>query len=104
MFDIWIGEVDSTTLFVIAAVLFVFPVQLLLCFKAKKLLVKLLPPIFLTVAAIIFFAMAFVAQDCDAIGYFIFSAFSGALLIICGIAWGIWAIVVGIRKKKGGVQ
>ena len=104
MFDIWIGEVDSTTLFVIAAVLFVFPVQLLLCFKAKKLLVKLLPPIFLTVAAIIFFAMAFVAQDWDAIGYFIFSALSGALLIVCGIAWGIWAIVVGIRKKKGGVQ
>ena len=104
MFDIWIGEVDSTTLFIIAAVLFVFPVQLLLCFKAKKILVKLLPPIFLTVAAIIFFAMAFVAQDWDAIGYFIFSALSGALLIVCGIAWGVWAIVMGIRKKKGGVR
>ena len=40
MFDIWIGEVDSTTLFIIAAVLFVFPVQLLLCFKAKKSLLN----------------------------------------------------------------
>lgn len=40
MFDIWIGEVDSTTLFIIAAVLFVFPVQFLLCFKAKKSLLN----------------------------------------------------------------
>ena len=104
MFDIWIGEVDSTTLFVIAAVLFVLPLQPLLCFKAKKLLVKLLPSIFLIAAVIFFFAMMFVAQDWDAVGYAILGALSGALLVISGIAWAIWAIVIGARKRKGGVK
>ena len=104
MFDIWIGEVDFTTLVAIAAVLFVFPLQLLLCFKVKKLLIRLLPPILLTVATIVFFSLMFVAKDWDAVAYAIFGAFSGALLIVCGIAWGIWAIIFGVRKKKGGVR
>ena len=104
MFDTWIGEVDSTTLFVTAAVLVVFPVQLLLCFKSKKLRVKLLPSIFLIVAVIFFFAMMFVAQDWDAVGYAILGALSGALLVISGIAWAVWAIVIGVRKRKGGVK
>ena len=36
MFDIWIGEVDSTTLFVIAAVLFVFSCSAFTLFQSKK--------------------------------------------------------------------
>lgn len=48
--------------------------------------------------------MMFVAQDWDAVGYAILGALSGALLVISGIAWATWAIVIGVRKRKGGVK
>lgn len=100
MGDIWIGEVDLTTLVVIVSVLVILPIQFLLCFKAKNLLVRLLPSIILAVATISFFALMFVAQDWDAIGYAILAVFSGSLLIITGIAWGVWAIVSVVQKRK----
>lgn len=100
MFDIGIGEVDLTTLIALAAFFVVLPLQFLLCFKAKNLLVRRLPSIILAVATISFFAMMSVSRDWDAVGYAIFAVFSGSLLIITGIVWGIWSIVSVVQKKR----
>lgn len=100
MFDIGIGEVDITTLIALAAVFVVLPLQFLLCFKVKNLLVRLLPSIILVVATVMFFALMFTSQDWDAVGYAIFAVFSGSLLIITGIVWGIWVIVSVVQKKR----
>ena len=103
MGDVWIRDIEITTLIVISSVLIVLPIQLLLCFKVKRLLIRLLPTMLFTATTIFLFSMMYTAQDWDAIGYAILGVFSGVLLIFSRLAWGIWAIVVGIRKKKGGV-
>lgn len=100
MGDIWIRDLDFTTLIAVFSVLIVLPIQLLLCFKAKKLFLKLLPLFILTATTVFFFIMMKITTDWDAIGYAILFIFSGVLLIFSGIAWGVWAIIKLIKKKK----
>lgn len=104
MGDVWIRDIEITTLIAISAVLIVLPIQLLLCFKVKKRLLRLLPSIVLTGTTIFLFVMMRTAKDWDAIGYAILGVFSGVLLVFSGLAWGIWAIVAAIKKKKGGLR
>ena len=100
MFDVWIGDVELTTLVIIVAIVAVLPIQLLLCFKVKNLLLKLLPSILFAVVTISFFTMIFSSQDWDSIGYAILAMLAGILLLMSGVAWGIWGIVVCVRKNK----
>ncbi len=100
--DITIRDIDVTTVIAVSAVLVVLPIQLLLCFKVKKLLLRLLPTMLLAVTTVVFFAMMATAKDWDAIGYAILGVFSGVLLIFSGIGWGVWAVALFIRKKKQG--
>ena len=100
MGDMWIRDVEVTTLIAITSVLVVLPIQLLLCFKVKPIFLRLLPSILLTGTTILLFAMMAASRDWDAIGYAVLGVFSGVLLIFSGIGWGIWAIVRCIRKKK----
>ena len=46
MFDIWIGDIELTTLVLIVSVIVILPLQVLLCFKARSLFVRLVPVIF----------------------------------------------------------
>ena len=41
-----------------------------------------------------------VTTDWDAFGYAILFVFSVVLLIFSGIAWGVWAIIKLIKKRK----
>ncbi len=92
-----IFEIDTTT-FVILSSLLIFILQLLLCLKAKKLLIKLLPPISLAVLAIAFFISIIFCDGWNAIGCLFIAIFAVGLLFICAIAWGIWAIIRKIKK------
>ena len=67
--------------------------QLLLCFKAKRKLIKLLPIAVLAVFAIAFYAYAVYVNGWDGLGYLFFALLSAGLIFVCGIAWGIRAIV-----------
>ena len=100
MGEMWIRDIEVTTLIAITSVLVVLPIQLLLCFKVKPVFLRLLPSILLTGTTILLFAMMAASRDWDAIGYAVLGVFSGVLLIFSGIGWGIWAIVRCIRKKK----
>ena len=100
MFDLWARDTEITALIAIFAVLIILPIQLFLCFRAKKLLVKLLPAILLVVAVIAFYTLIFVIKDRSAIGYGILAIVSEVLLFFSGIAWGIWAIAKLIQKKS----
>lgn len=100
MGDMWIRDIEVTTLIAITSVLVVLPIQLLLCFKVKPVFLRLLPSILLTGTTILLFAMMAASRDWDAIGYAVLGVFSGVLLIFSGIGWGIWAIVRCFRKKK----
>ena len=82
----------------VSAVL-VIAIQLALCFKAKKLLIKLLPTILSAAAAILFCVLTFTVRDWSALVYIVFAFFAGVMLISSGIAWVIWAIAK-MKKAK----
>ena len=100
MFDLWIRDIEITALIALSAVLLVLPVQLLLCFKAKKRTVKLLPTAISAAAVLLFLGLMITATDWNAVGYVIFAVFSGVLLLFSGIGWGIWAIAKLVKQKK----
>ena len=100
MGDMWIRDVEVTTLIAITSVLVVLPIQLLLCFKVKPVFLRLLPSILLTGTTILLFAMMAASRDWDAIGYAVLGVFSGVLLVFSGIGWGIWGLVALIRKRN----
>ena len=93
MFDLWVRDTEITALIAASAVLIILPLQLLLCFSAKKLFIRLLPVMFLAAAAVTFYVMAVTAKDWSALLYVILAIFSGVLLLFSGIGWGIWTIV-----------
>ena len=100
MGDMWIRDIEITSLIAISSVFVVLPIQLLLCFKVKPVFLRLLPSILLTGTTILLFAMMAASRDWNAIGYAVLGVFSGVLLIFSGIGWGIWGLVALIRKRN----
>lgn len=101
MFDVWLGDVELTGLVILLSIAAVLPVQLLLCFKAKRRIVRLLPAALLGSVTMAFLLAALLAKGWDAIGYIFLAIFSGMMLLACGAGWAIWAAVRFWRKKGG---
>lgn len=76
-------------------------VQLLLCFKVKSLVVRLIPCVGLFALTAFFFVMIFLSFGWDSVGYVILTLYSGIALIISGIGWGIWLIAHILKKRRG---
>ena len=89
-------EFDGITIFVLVMAVMVLILQLLLCYRAKKLLMKLTPLIFLAVSTIVNAIMSARVGGWDGIGYLFFVLLSFGLMIDCGLGWLIWAI----RRKR----
>lgn len=100
MFDVWIGDMNIAPFLWIFTLVVVLPIQLALCFKVKSKILRLLPVVVLSVLAVAAAIAAATSIDWDALFYLISAVYLGIMLFICGIAWGIWALVVFIRKKK----
>ncbi len=92
MFEVYWGNVNLAVLTLIISVVFVLPAQLLLCFKAKRLTVRLLPVIILSGLIIAFIVMNFAAIGWDRLLYIFFTVYTAFMLFMCCIGWGIWAI------------
>lgn len=99
MFDVWSGNGELTIIALIVSVAVILPVQLLLCFKIRKIVIRLLPVIVLSVLTAVLSLLAAVTSGWDSLGYIVLAVFAGIMLLACGGAWGIWAIVK--RMKKG---
>ena len=102
MFDVTVGESQMSLgvfIFIFSAVV-LLPFQLFLCFKVKKLILRLLPVTALFVLASAFIISSFTASGWDAIGYILLALFTGFMIIACGIGWGIWAIYRVIKKSS----
>ncbi len=98
MFDVWLGDIELTTFTLIFSIVVILPVQLLLCFKVKNKVIRLLPALLLAIPAVCFLGMSFAATGWDGLGYLFLSIFVGFLLAMCGVGWGIWGIVK-LREK-----
>ena len=93
----WYLEIDYPTTVVFVSVIASLILQLLLCFKAKKIFIKLLPIALLIVSTIVFSICSASINGWDGLGYLFFALLSFGLLFVCGIGWGIWAT---IRKRS----
>ena len=76
MFDIWWGEVNLTVLVLVASVLFLLPIQLLLCFKVKSLFARLFPVGLLAVAGGWFLLLFYAIPGWDGLGYIILTIYA----------------------------
>ncbi len=90
-------EIDFPTIVVFASVIATLILQLLLCFKVKKVFIKLLPIALLIATTIAFSICSASINGWDGLGYLFFALLSVGLIIVCGIGWGVWAIT---RKRS----
>ena len=101
MADLFARDTGIVLLIAAFAILIALPIQLVVCFKAKKIFVRYLPTTALAVLVITFYIMAITAKTWVAFVYLIIAVFSGVSLVFSGIAVGIWAIIKLVEKQKG---
>lgn len=100
MFDVWSGNGELTIIALIVSVAVILPVQLLLCFKIRKIVIRLLPVMVLSVLTAVLSLLAAVTSGWDSLGYIVLAVFTGIMLLVCGGAWGIWAIAKCMKKSE----
>lgn len=88
----WYLEIDFPTVVVFISAIATLILQFLLCFKVKKIFMKLLPIALLIVSTIVFSICSASINGWDGLGYLFFALLSFGLILLCGIVWGIWAI------------
>lgn len=87
-------------LMLIASFIIIFTIQLLLCFKVKSRIIRMLPMIVLVFSGVVlFFEAQKIPAGWDRLGYAIFMIYDVYSIVICGIAWMIWAIM-NCRKNR----
>ena len=99
MFDIWMGDIELTTAVLVFSIIVLLPIQLLLCFRIKSKVIRLLPIILLSIPTLIFIFMSTTTQGWDGLGYVFLAIFTGFMTLACGVAWGIWAIIKHKQKS-----
>jgi len=91
-------EIDYATVTIFVSAISALLLQLGLCFKIKRTIIKLLPIALLIVSTIVFYICAVSINGWDGFGYLFFAFLSFGLIFVCGIGWGVWAIA---QKKNG---
>lgn len=104
MFDVWMGNIELTTFVLILSIVVLLPIQLLLCFKVKNRIIRLVPVIVLFILTIIFIVTSVTVTGWDGLGYIFLAIFTGFMLLMCGIGWGIWAIIQFTKRKRAKVK
>ena len=89
-----------TDWFVLLVSVLLIVLQLLLCFRVKNLWLRLLPCFLGTVISVALVILSFFLEDWDRFGLLFLALCSAVLLCMCGLAWGIWAIVKWILRKS----
>lgn len=98
MFDVWIGDRNLTVLAINIAIAIFLPLQLLLCFKVKSLGIRMSPIILLGVLAVAAIVMYCFNAGWSGLIYIFGVIYIGLAMLMCGIGWGIWAIVKVMRN------
>lgn len=98
MFDIWIGDIDLTQLVMIVTAVVILPVQLLLCFKVKSLIIRFIPLIALFILAVAAIITYKDAVGWDGLGLVLVMMYEAFMLLMCGFGWGIWGLSNVVKK------
>ena len=95
-------KIDQFTDEIILVALFVLFVgaQLFLCLRVKNIFIRLIPTLLTFTATAAFFAMIYIADGWDSVGYLLLTIYSAILLLGCVAAWVIFAIIKLVRRLK----
>ena len=96
------GNEAVNVIVAVCSVLIVLPIQLLLCFKCKSLILRLSPSILFLLSTVFLLVMSSLTKDWDALGYVLLSVYSGVLLVFDAVAWGVYAIIRLVKKDRPG--
>ena len=97
MHQVDLVEMEAEIFAVIISVV-VLTAQLVLCFKARKLWIRLLPACLCVTAAAASFALTFLNDGWGGVAYMLLMIFCVCLLLVCGIGWLVWAIIKKLRR------
>ncbi len=100
MFDIWIGDIELTTFTLIFSVVVLLPLQLLLCFKVKSKVIRLLPIIVLSIPTLCFLVLSVILKGWDGIGCLMLAVLTGFMMFMCGIGWGIYGVTKFVKRRR----
>ncbi len=89
----WYFEIDFPAIITFVSVISTLILQLMLCFKVKRIIIKLLPIALLIVSTITFSICSASINGWDGWGYLFFALLSFGLIFVCGIGWGVWAFI-----------
>ena len=93
MFDVWIGDVELTTLFLALCLSLILPGQLLLCLRVRSLALRLLPLcLFAALAAGLAAAQA-------RLGLSVLAIFAALMALASALGWGLW-VLTGRKKWR----
>ena len=91
------GSFDiRTDVFVLLLCVIVMLLQIFICFKVKRKIVRLMPVYVTLILTVVFVILGFILGGWDGFGFFFLALCTAILLADIGIGWGIWTIV---RKK-----
>lgn len=96
----WLYSIDPVTLIACLIVIATLLIQLILCFKVKSKILRLLPILALILISAALILLCMVSTGWDSLAYALYAVFAGVLLIICGLGWGIWWVTKRIQAKK----
>ena len=99
MIDLGLFKIETDLFLFIVSLLF-FTLQLVLCFRVKRLLFRLLPVLVLSLAAAVFFLLIFFTDDWDRIGFFLLAVWTLVVLAFCALAWLLQKIISRMKKEK----
>ncbi len=101
MYTYGLWDFQSTTIFLVIAIAVIFPLQLLLCFKGKSLLVRLCPVLLTLLLTVIPWIAVWITKSWLflVIGYLALY-YAAFFLIACGAGWGIRALVALIARLR----
>ncbi len=97
MVNLGFVKIDFSNFIGILIGLVIFVVQLILLFKGKYIIIKLLPVILLVTAGIVCFIGLLLSTGWDAIGWLLLVVFAIIFLCVCAGAWAIYGIVKLIK-------
>ena len=100
MFDVWIGDMNFGLLILVIAAVVVLPVQLLLCFKVKSLVIRLMPIIILFMVIVVIIVTNLDTSGWDGLVFIFDAIYAAFMVLMCGIGWGVWAIVRFIKRRR----
>ena len=98
MFDVWLGDVNLTLAVLAISLAVVLPAQLLLCFYARRRILRLAPALFFAAAGAACAWRAAAGQGTERLGWLLLAIYAAVLLAVSLAAWAVSSVVRMMRR------